>query len=343
MSEKARDKDFSRFHDALKRQLAAYGFPAPGTKGHNEFQKVQVERLAELEVALRDALVAHRWGKASYVRFVKHVCDDRRNILSARPYFRERQVVFAGPISDALKARDWRALQKFHPNYNFFEVAMSCRKWPLGSPVWRLFCQMKRHRKELVIANLPLAINRGHKFYNCAVKSRSSLSSMDIVDTFAEGLISGVDKYVGKWAPVWRSVAIGRMVGFGIDENSATILHFYPPDRRRIYRFNKARAASPDAPFEAVLEAVNAGAESAASPSELAELAAASSAPVSADAPLDEDGKRSLSDSFAAPEEWRPDVALEAKERAETARRAWLSLTPFERKVVSIRTGVLAL
>lgn len=337
-----RDKDFGRFHDSLKRRLAVLGLPPPGSRGHSESQRTQVEHLAAIEITLRDTLIAHPWGPTAYRGFVRHVCEERKNILAARPYFRERQVEFAGPISDALKARDWKKLQVFHPNFNFFKLVLSGRKWQPGSKIAKLMASLLKARDELVTANIPLAINRGHVFYGRAVRARSSLSSMDILDIFAEGLISGTDKYGGDWSPKWRAVAIGRMLGYAIEANSETCLHFYPNDRRRIYRANKARAASPDATFESILENVNRGigVEHEVNPSELAELMSAASAPTSSDSPIDDDGRRSLADTFAAPDYWRPDVAAEQRERLSIARSAIECLTVFERKLLAIKTGV---
>jgi hypothetical protein len=55
------------------------------------------------------------------------------------------------------------------------------------------------------------------------------------------GLIAGIDKYVGEYRSVFRSVAIGRMVGNLIDEYSSTTLHFYPSDKRILYKAHTLR------------------------------------------------------------------------------------------------------
>ncbi|CAM6004801.1 unnamed protein product [Sphagnum balticum] len=55
------------------------------------------------------------------------------------------------------------------------------------------------------------------------------------------GLAAGVDKWCGKYSPVFRSVCIGRMVGNMIDSYSETMLHFYPSDKRILYKAHTLR------------------------------------------------------------------------------------------------------
>jgi hypothetical protein len=55
------------------------------------------------------------------------------------------------------------------------------------------------------------------------------------------GLAAGIDKWCGPYSTVFRSVCIGRMVGNLIDAYSETMLHFYPSDKRILYKANSIR------------------------------------------------------------------------------------------------------
>ena len=65
---------------------------------------------------------------------------------------------------------------------------------------------------------------------------------MDLIQIGTLGLIAGIDKYYGEYQVVYRSVIIGRIVGYYIENYSSTLIHFYPSDKRKIYKANKIRA-----------------------------------------------------------------------------------------------------
>jgi len=53
------------------------------------------------------------------------------------------------------------------------------------------------------------------------------------------GLISGVDKYsADEYTKVFRSVCIGRMKGGMVEDYSQTLIHFYPSDKKILYKIN---------------------------------------------------------------------------------------------------------
>ena len=104
--------------------------------------------------------------------------------------------------------------------------------------------------------NLPLAINRAKLFYRKTPKTHLTL--MDFINICTHGLISGIDKYHFKeYSKVWRSVCIGRMVGYMIEEYSKTSLRMYPIDRKVLYRINSIRAKTKTEDMSELLEAVN--------------------------------------------------------------------------------------
>ena len=56
-----------------------------------------------------------------YKKFLQHICVKQKNILSARPYFRESAVTFSKKITPAIKNNDIDALKKFDINYQFIK------------------------------------------------------------------------------------------------------------------------------------------------------------------------------------------------------------------------------
>jgi hypothetical protein len=96
---------------------------------------------------------------------------------------------------------------------------------------------------------MPLAIAQAKQFWHKAPSATKDtrFSFMDFVQIAADGLMSAVDKFVlpgGLEANpalirVWRAVAIGRMKGNFIEMFSETTIHFFPQDKRKLYRANK--------------------------------------------------------------------------------------------------------
>jgi hypothetical protein len=218
-----------------------------------------------LEKKWRDTVVRHAYGPWVYRKFVTFISNEKKNILAARPYFRERQEIFAKQISKALKKGIGGVddLYRFAINYQFVLFVMKQRKWGANSQVAKLADEIGKLRKDIVAINLPLGIARARVFYSRTPKSH--LSYMDEIQIAAEGMMSGVDKYSpgrgGKVSPkVFRSTMIGRMVGNFIEEYSETLIHFYPVDKRKIYRYNKlVRNFPSEIDYEKVAQLVNAG------------------------------------------------------------------------------------
>jgi len=202
-------------------------------------QKRQVEQLAALEDEWREAVISHEMGKKAYQTFVDHIKEDRKNILAARPFFRERQPIFTKYISPALKAKtvDVTKLYPHHVNWTFIHFVMTALDWPKDSRVVTLAEEIADVRNALVVTNLPLAISRSRIFWSRTPQSH--ITFMDFVSIASEGLLTAIDKFELPYSDVWCSVAIGRMVGNFIKAYSETTLHFFPTDRRKLYRANK--------------------------------------------------------------------------------------------------------
>ena len=159
-----------------------------------------------------------------------------------------------------------------------------------------------------------------------------------------EGLISAIDKYCGEYSKVYRSVIIGRCVGNLIENFSSTMLHFYPSDKRKLYRANKfkSKRLHGDYDTEDVVNEVNKTEGNKTDAEEIVGLMAAATM-VSADAPpttndaLDLDLHGGNISRYAAPEEARPDVQVETEEANFMMREAISKLSLFDRKLLRLK------
>lgn len=316
------------FHRNLKASIKGYDKPLKkGEERHDltsaellRKQKGQMESLVEMEKEFRQRLIAHSMGNYVYKAFVKFICETQRNILAARPYFRERQKLFTKEISKALKKRNEKTLYRFQFNFKFVLFVMRTVEWKPKSPLRLLFNRIAALREELIVANMPLALNRARLFFSKTPTSH--LAHMDIVQIASEGLMAAIDKYVLPFSSNFRSVAIGRMVGNFIENYSETLIHFYPVDKRKIYRANKNAGKHVNGvDHERLSQEVNKDVKDdvyLTNPAEIQSLMAAASC-VSADSGtvpgmgrgVDDVDVPKLVDRFEAPEETRPDVRVE--------------------------------
>lgn len=331
------DPHFRQFAGSLAEAIKRYG-----TTDDKDFlarQKRQVDTLVALEREFREVLIAHSFGKKVYRAFISYICDERRNILDARPYFRERQGTFTRYISVALRRRDERRLYRFNFNYRFVDFALKAAKWKPGSMLVKLARQIEAVRDELITMNMPLAISRARIFYSRTPKAH--LSYMDFIQIACEGLMSGIDKFVPPFSKAFRSVAIGRMTGNFIENYSETCIHFFPVDKRKIYRANKIMGKQAGVVnFEEVAKRVNKGVEPAhrTTASEIANLVAASSV-VSSDAVLNDgdDEPIRVADRFAAPASAQPDVICEKQDTMRALAAAISKLPLIDQKLLRLK------
>lgn len=340
------DDHFAQFAKTLEKRIESYG-ETRSTKEFLERQKFQVEELQRLESEFRKALIRHRWGPTVYRAFVKYIREERNNILAARPFFRERAPVFTAHISKALQTSSHVSLYQFHFNYQFVLFAMRACDWPKRGKLAKLARDIESVRLALIEQNMPLAISRARIFWRYA---RAHLSYMDLVQIAYDGLASGVDKYVGPYSRSFRATIIGRITGNLIEENSETMLHFFPSDRRKLYNANKAlkEHIAGDVDFQKLANDVNASGKGSytTTPDEIASLVAAASV-VSADAqpagtqhaeePVTESIER-----FAADPELQPDILVEKAEARAAMFAAIERLPILERKILVLKGVSLA-
>lgn len=343
----SRDKHFKQFAVSLERAIEKYGGVEEITLV--ERQKQQIETLVSLEKKFRKTLIQHAWGPSVYRSFLSMITEERGNILAARPFFRERQDIFIEKIAKALRTQNAKLLYPFAVNYQFVRFVMNARNWRgnrVGGQVVRLADEISRLRTEIVEMNMPLAISRARIFWSRT--PRSHLSYMDLVQISCEGLMSAVDKFVLPYSKVFRSVAIGRIVGNFIENYSETLIHFYPQDKRKIYRANKSLGKQPVrgldfVDFDKLAAEVNVDVaikRQETSAFEISDLLAAASH-VSADtAPPTQDSEVSIPnpiERYAADSSCQPDIQFEEAQVRHVLREAYKTLTLVERKLLRMK------
>jgi DNA-directed RNA polymerase specialized sigma subunit len=356
------NEHFRLFATRLESAIAKYGKLDDGQL--LQLQKKQLETVHNLEEEFRQVLLKHAWGKGVYKAFFKKICTENGNILTSRPYFRERQDVCIGPISHALAAGDMKVLQGFHFNYNFVAWAMKLYRWRPGSRLLRLSRQIESARQDIVVLNTPLAISQARRFWSLAPAraAHTHLTYMDLVQVGLDGLVSAADKFVlpdpkrFKAPEVllrefrrFRPMAVQRMVGNFIEAYSETSIHFYPKDKRKLYRANKYLAKHGEViDLQKLADSVNKDArgrfvESAArtNPSEISDLmAAASSLGPTDSTPVthgEDEDRGNFLDRCPDAEENRPDVRVEKAEMSFKLQEAVSGLPIIERKLLRLR------
>lgn len=286
-----------------------YKFAAEVTKAlernkDGTIQEEQVNELMDAERKFKETILKYRQSTQVYKKFLQKVCVTNKNILSARPYFRETAVTFSKKITPIIKACSKNEnmieeLKQFDINYQFIKFIRNSWLGPFPKRAEQLYNRVHVARNKLIENNMPLAINRAKLFHRKTPKGHLTL--IDFINICAMGLAAGVDKYVGKYSPVFRSVCIGRMVGNMIDSYSETMLHFYPSDKRVLYKAHTIRGRKGITDIAELTAAVNQAfkedkeegktiPKSDIDVSELSALMSAAST-VSADATVNEEGQ----------------------------------------------------
>src|ERR1700690_1615994 len=163
------DKHFKLFASNLEQALKKYETDEDEVLINK--QRDQLRKLVALETKLRETLIVHPWGPGIYKDFVKLICDKKKNILAARPYFRERQTTFTKFISSALKKKNDKTLYRYKFNWSFIDYMLKARKWPYGGKIASLAREINKVRQELLEQNVPLAISQARIFWSSTPKS----------------------------------------------------------------------------------------------------------------------------------------------------------------------------
>ena len=248
-------KAFRDSHDPGFAQLAQEIAYAIEQNKDGATQRQNFEELVTAERLFRETVLSYRISNEIYKRFIQLIRITNNNILSARPYFRESSDTFSTNITPALKTKDSEALKPFGINFHFVKF---CKDYWIG--LWpkkleTLYKRVEKARTVLIENNLPLAINRAKIFFRKTPKGH--LSFMDLIQVSSMGVCAGIDKYTGEFKANFCGVMIGRSVGNLIDAYSETVMHFYPQDRRVLYRANSIRGRQGITDITELTEAVN--------------------------------------------------------------------------------------
>jgi DNA-directed RNA polymerase specialized sigma subunit len=248
-------KKFKDTHDPGFSRLAIEVTKAIEANKDGTTQKQQFEELVNAERLFHETLLSCRISTEMYKKYIQLIRICNQNILSARPYFRESSETFSTKITPALKAKDPEALKAFGINFHMVKFMKDSwiGIWPKKLEI--LFRRVERARTILIQNNLPLAINRAKLFYRKTPKGH--LTFLDMIEVSSMGLCAAIDKYTGEFKKNFVGVCIGRIVGNLIDVFSETVMHFYPSDRRVLYRANSIRGRQGIADITELTKAVN--------------------------------------------------------------------------------------
>ena len=340
------DNHFRVFAGNLELILA--NMPDENDRERLRRQRDQLRGLIAAEAEFRETLIKHPWGANVYRDFVKHIVA--KNILAARPYFRERHEVFTRYISKALKAGNDKSLYRFRFNWTFVTWVMSSRKWPKGGKLAVLANDIVRRRKEILQENIPLALSQARIFWNSTPKSH--LTYMDVVQLQCQGLLLAIDKFVppkdGRMSDrdslarfkVFRAVAIGIMSRDRVNAYSETLVHFYPKDRAKIYRANKElRRHVGDVNYEELAERVNVVLDDDKCVTDGVELQGllAAGSTVSSDALVGTEDDRTLVETFADLDSPTPEEVVEHQDALDNMHDAIGDLDLRSRKLLRLK------
>lgn len=218
-------------------------------------QKAQVERMMELENVFKDSINKYKQSDKIYQKFLMYIKIERGNILTARPFFRENSKTFGTYISPAFKEDNIEKIKQFHINYKFMKFVIKNWRGNLPKKTHNAWLEHQDVRQKIIENSMPLAINEAMKFYKAVPKNHLTL--MDMVNASVSGLCIGVDKWVGPFKTVFRSVCIGRMKSNIMELYNQTSLHYYPSDKKIIYKTNLLKSREKIEDMDLLLEAVN--------------------------------------------------------------------------------------
>lgn len=254
-SKKVNDPVFYTLANNISTILEKNGVKKISKSEFTRIQKEQVERMMELEEIFRESICSYKQSDKVYQKFLMHIKIERGNILTARPYFRENSKTFGSEISPAFKEECIEKIKKFHLNYKF--LIFINENWSGNLPKKAQAAMEEHHivRQKIIENSMPLAINIAMKFYRATPKNHESL--MDMINWAMGGLCIGTDKWVGPFNTVFRSVCISRMKSNIMDMYNQTFLHYYPSDKKIIYKSNLLKSRNKIEDPEVLLDEIN--------------------------------------------------------------------------------------
>jgi hypothetical protein len=209
----------------------------------------------ELEEIFKKVINSYKQSDKIYYKFLMHIKIEKGNILMARPFFRENSKTFGKDISPAFKEDDIQKIKQFHINYKFILFVIENWKGNIPTKAIDAWEEHQEVRRQIIENSMPMAINEAMKFYKAVPKNHTTL--MDIINASVAGLCIGVDKWVGPFKTVFRSVCLSRMKSNIMDIYNQTFLHYYPSDKKIIYKSNLLKSREKIKDQKKLLDAVN--------------------------------------------------------------------------------------
>lgn len=327
------DSHFLQFMTSLNKTVAKYEV---GKNNWDKRQKEQIEELISLERKFQKILVKSHYGDKIYKKFLNLILEEKRNILYARSFFRERKGTFEEFITPCFKTKNFKKLRQFDINYSFIVFVLGSVKLPKNGKLMKIYNQIIKIRTILIESNMPLVVLRARMFWKSV--PRSHLSYMDLIQTGSEGMISAIDKYVLPYSTVFRSVLIGYITSRFMEKYSATSMHFFPTDKRKLYRANKMLKREEDLDYNKISREINRmyGKPFKTSPSEIVGLLTATSL-LSIDSTLEDKQSVSIASVYPDTNEKRPDVNAMDNDLHDKLLNAISLLGVFEQKILKLK------
>jgi len=225
------DESYTIFTNQLKKAIK----PFQGEKEERlkllDNQIVNVFRLERHFVSLVELSTKKQ---AIGMLFLKYLEDKGKIVTAARPFFRERNLVYVKYLLPELRRHCWTAIYRYATNWPFllwvitnivlgdnYQKISSKVELPEYKPTIEIendileqlisvVLELKKLRDDIVVQNLPLAIDRARMFARCT--PRAELTDLDLIGHATEGLLIGIDKVmieakpVAHWPPTFHPV-----------------------------------------------------------------------------------------------------------------------------------------
>lgn len=252
---KRNDPVFYDLANRVAQTLKENGCQKLGKKEFTKIQKNQVNRMLELEESFRKVICQYKQSDKIYQKFMMYIKIEKGNILSARPFFRERSTVFGAKVSPAFKEDDYQRLKDFTINIKLMEFIIKNWRGKIPAKAQKIVKEHTEVRQKIIENSLPLAINEAMKFYKKTPKGHLNL--MDMINICVAGLCIGVDKWEGPFTPTFRTVCLSRMKSNLMELYNQTFIHYYPNDKKIIYKANILKSRNGIKDEDVLLEAIN--------------------------------------------------------------------------------------
>lgn len=294
-----------------------------------DFQKLML-----LEDKFAKRLRSVSGGKKVYRLFIDMILREKENLITARKYFREREIAYKEFVYPSIRTKEPNGLHKIRINFLFCVFAMKNLE-ATDAKLNGLFEEIRQLRESLINRHLHYALNRA-KAFNTGANSNVDFS--DLIQLANEALVNSVDKYViDETASSFRTMAIGRMVAnLMASSDQALPVSFGGQASRQLYKIKKLLEKNSDLKVKDLSEIIGIAEE------EIAALMNATSYS-SLDAELDqEDGfgnSVSLRDFLPAPsgDFNDPYVVAEMKDLIERSYEIFQTLTVLEQKILKLK------